>query len=41
MQLTRLTRLTRRQASAELNTYAASGFLARSGTATHVVFVKG
>lgn len=35
-----LTRLTRRQASAELNAFVASGLLARSGSATHVVFVK-
>ena len=36
-----LTRLTRRQASAELNAFVASGLLARSGSATHVVFVRG
>ncbi len=36
-----LTHLTRRQASAELNAFVASGLLARSGSATHVVFVRG
>ena len=35
-----LTRLTRHKASAELNALVQEGLLARSGTSTHLVFVK-
>ena len=36
----RLTHLTRRQASTELNALVQEGLLARSGTSTHLVFIK-